>query len=159
MDEIIAKYEEHSEYSNVTSDRRRRMSSHNSVNEGSWDCSTTSSLIESFENITYQMEAFNELNCTDHEEHEEHSHHIPDGVYIVLYCGFVLFIGCLLKYLQHRFHVPIPYTVLLLITGTVLEVIGMSDDSLFGHLNYGFQQVRYVYTKYAKMRTNGYINE
>eukprot|EP01084_Bolivina_argentea_P141599 248806_1 len=63
------------------------------------------------ENTSDSLECFNEFNCTYDEHHKEHeAEHIPDGVYIVLYCGFVLFIGVILKYVQHRFHLPLPYT-------------------------------------------------
>ncbi len=149
MDEIISKYEEYSmiiNTSNTDNDITRRILK----NEGEWSCNTTLSILESFENVSISLELFNELNCTHEHEHEEHhSEHVPNGVYIVLYCGFVLFIGVLLKYTQHRFHIPIPYTVLLLICGVMLEVIEMADDDLFGHLNLGFTQVRY-----ANMRSN-----
>eukprot|EP01084_Bolivina_argentea_P291658 501282_1 len=138
MDKIISKFEEFSEYKN---DTHRRLL----TNEGEWTCNATLSIFDSFENISESLEYFNELNCTHGEHHEEHeAEHVPDGVYIVLYCGFVLFIGVILKYVQHRFHLPLPYTVLLLLCGVILETIEIADDDIFGHLNLGFTQVREI---------------
>eukprot|EP01084_Bolivina_argentea_P109634 195969_1 len=151
MDEIISKYEEHSHWVDpdqstwVINDNsgHRRMQGANSthiINEGTWECDTTQSLSHAFENITSQIEAFNELNCEHHGGHE--GEHIPSGVYIVLYCSFVLFLGCVLKYLQHRLHIPIPYTVLLLTMGVIIELIELADDNAFGELAKGFKLVR-----------------
>ena len=149
MDEIIATYEGASHYpDDNTSDHdtdtetdpphhRRRLQD---VNEGEWSCTNASHVLEPYEDISSQLAFFVEHNCT-HSEHEEHGH-VPDGVYVVLYCAFVLFIGCLLKYFQHRLHIPIPYTVLLLIVGTILELIEIAEPTWFGHLNLGFVQVR-----------------
>ena len=145
MDEIIATYEGASHYADEnstdhgteTGHRRRRLQD---VNEGEWSCTNVTHVLEPYENISSQLASFVENNCT-HSTHEEHEH-VPDGVYIVLYCAFVLFVGCLLKYLQHELHIPIPYTVLLLIVGTILELIEIAQPTWFGHLNYGMVQVR-----------------
>lgn len=164
MDEIIHLYEAATVYENDTdsghdsdhdtsghdtdtshpntteSHHRRRLALEN---DGEWTCQNATHALEEFENVTSLLEIFVGHNCT-HESHSDHAHahHIPDGVYIVLYCAFVLFIGCILKYTQHRFHIPIPYTVLLLIVGVILELIEIADPDLFGHLNLGFVQVR-----------------
>mmetsp|Transcript_39434 Transcript_39434/g.64518 ORF Transcript_39434/g.64518 Transcript_39434/m.64518 type:complete len:960 (+) Transcript_39434:48-2927(+) len=114
-----------------------------------WDCNTSVVMFDHFDNITSQLQQFTALNCSAAAAHEEHAElheeeHFPDGIYLVLYCAFVLLVGCLLKYTGHRWHLPVPYTVLLLITGAILEGIELADDDLFGELNFGFQQVRTI---------------
>ena len=81
--------------------------------------------------------------------HESHSH-IPDGVYLVLYASFVLLVGCIFNYLQHRLHIAIPYTVLMLALGAIMELIEVvqeikhDKDHSLGQLTSAFEQVRYV---------------
>lgn len=167
MDDIITAYDKYSDFVNYTtnhnsthddsdsthdgdtdeshdSHRRRLQNNMTSIliNEGEWNCTITEEMLENFEFIAEELENFTDTYC-DHSGHGGHGddHHAA-GLYLVLYCAFVLFIGCCLKYLQHRFHIPIPYTVLLLIVGTILETIELAAPDAFGDLQNGFAQVR-----------------
>ena len=140
MEEIMTAYDDAiaiAASNNSESEHARRRLGE--ADNATWDCSTTEEMHPLYSEIAEELELFVDANC-EHAEHEAHEHTNPDGVYLVLYCAFVLFIGCGLKWVQHRFHLPLPYTVLLLIAGVLIEVIELSDE----HLASGLTQVRYV---------------
>ena len=88
--------------------------------------------------IVYKkFENFYELNCSSHE-------HTAWGIYLILYTAFVLFLGCLFKWLAQRLKIPIPYTVMLLCLGIFFEMWEYFDQNSWGQLRPGFNALRKI---------------
>ena len=83
------------------------------------------------------FENFYEENCGDHE-------HTAWGIYLILYTAFVLFLGCLFKWITQRFRIPIPYTVMLLSLGFIFEAWESLEPDSWGELRPGFNSLRKI---------------
>ena len=105
---------------------------------GTWLCPDMKNVYKYSEHLASNLSGPIHHHCKD-EDHE-----LPAGVFIVLYCAFILFVGCVFKYFQHRFHIPIPYTVILLLAGILFEIWEIYRPNAFGALASGFQDVRCV---------------
>ena len=130
------------------------------INESILECNSNelTEFLTHSQSLYHELQHFISSNCTithhddshghsdEHHSHEHHSHshHIPAGVYTILYAGFVLIFGCILKYFQHRYHIAVPYTVLLLAFGIFIELIDIADIGIFGDLSQAIVDVRIV---------------
>ena len=92
----------------------------------------------SYYNATYNHTS---NHTSSHSSHS--SHHVPEGQYLVVFTGFVLFLGCLFKWLQIRLKISVPYTVILLFLGIIIDLLS-ENDFPFGHLANGFSMVREI---------------
>jgi len=124
-----------------SSSSHRRLSSSSEGKAGYWTCSVAENMTD-YADLLYST-------LYDFSDECHSGHHVPDGVYLVLYFSFTLFIGCLLNYVFHRLHVPIPYTVVMLLMGCMLEFIEVrsedkSGKDVLGELNDAFSQVRTI---------------
>ena len=147
-------YSNYSVWVNISDDhdhRRRRLSGSNYTryNNGTLDCDhdVAENMLIYAEEI-YDL-LYNFTSGCDSDSHDDHSSHIPDGVYLVLYASFVLLVGCIFNYLQHRLHIPVPYTVVMLALGGIMELIEVvqeyeGKENSLGELTSAFEQVRYV---------------
>merc|ERR550532_1804317 len=122
MDLIITAYQdafENDTYNDTHS--RRRLAE----DEAYWDCATSEELQPLFSNISSVLSDFNDHDCSHsgHDDHDDHEHHKNEGIYVILYVSFVLFIGCFFNYYGHQWHIPVPFTVVMLLMGAIMEVV------------------------------------
>jgi len=72
------------------------------------------------------------------------AHTTPSGQFIVIYVIFILFLGCVVRWMLNRFHINLQFTVVLLTLGIFFELFEYNFPKGFGHLGNGSRLVRCV---------------
>ncbi len=108
-------------------------SSNNSLAHAKWNCEDVELMSENINSISSHLSHYEEHYCSDH------GTHYPEGQYFVLYVAFVLFLGCVFRWMGQKYRWPIPYTVVLLTLGVVIEIWEYYEPAFWGDLALGFQ--------------------